>query len=489
MNMIKRAFLYVIRKRKKTLTIFLLLLVIATMTLSAVAIKEATKTAQLNVREALGGSFTLNQNTNDASKWVKRQVSGYGYQQYYGGEPLTKELAENICMEVDGIKGYNASYGSYVVMKNILGKNLELIETDTEQDAISSALSSFGDFNQTVTTLGSTNTAYDSYFTNGFIKLYDGRHITSEDTNVAIINKELAENNNLAVGDKLILSQAEYKAAMSGINIDDTKTEVEIIGLFEIMGKASSSFSNWSMDNTLFTTFEAIKQVRPEIGDESYEHIKFYVKDPAKLDEIIERVKILDGIDWTDFVIDVDTSEVDLVLEPLQNMNTLITLLIIIVIVIGAVILYLILSSRIKERIHESGILLSIGVSKISITLQYITELVLIAVLAFGLSYISSSIIAQNVGNKILDYSLSDGIAKPDDKNGNSYDGITVLNTDDLAPQFDTKTELTVINVNVNTQTLAILYIIGLIIILLSVSFAAVPILRLKPREILAKYE
>ena len=110
MNLFHRAFLYVTRKITKSLLLFLILLVISTLVLSGVAIKDATGTAALNVRQALGGIFTLQQNTSDPSKWVSTPVGNSGSQSYYGGEPLTVELAERIISGTKGISGYNATY-------------------------------------------------------------------------------------------------------------------------------------------------------------------------------------------------------------------------------------------------------------------------------------------------------------------------------------------------------------------------------------------
>ncbi len=69
--------------------------------------------------------------------------------------------------------------------------------------------------------------------------------------------------------------------------------------------------------------------------------------------------------------------------------------------VIGVVILSLILTFWIQGRIHETGILLSIGVSKFKIIAQYISELLIISALALSLSYLSGQLIAQNVGDSL----------------------------------------------------------------------------------------
>lgn len=486
MNFVYRAFLYVIRKRTKTLILFCVLTVIATLSLSGIAIKSATETAQLNVRQALGGVFTLNQNTSDASKWVNKEVAGFGTQSYYGGAPLTDELGKYIMENIQGIRGFNATYLNYVVPRNSAGEILSLLESESDGSGMDALMSGYGDFNATVSTYASTNTAFDSLFAGGYLKLVDGYHVTGADQNVVVMSKALAELNGLAIGDLIDLQMSEFKASAMGINAAETKKTVKIIGLFESTAKSTTSLSNWSMDNALYTTMDVVRHARPDMADEGYEHIHFYVNDPGELEKIIEEIKALSTIDPTDFVINVDSSDADAVMEPLANMNQLITMLIILVLVVGVVILYLILTSRIKERMHETGVLLALGISKVKIVGQYCVEVTLIAIIAFSLSIFSSNFVAQTIGNQLLDYTLTDA-TNQDTNEIQNYDGNYVLDSDTMAPQFEHNSELTKIKVSISTSTMLLLYCVGFIIVVISVTFAALPMLRLKPKEILAK--
>lgn len=487
MSLFHRAFLYITRKHAKSIVLFLLLLVIATLVLSGVAIKDATQTAQLNVRQALGGIFTMEQNTSDASKWKSQAVGGYGEQSWYTGEPLSEEIADTIMKEVEGIRGYNATATNYVVAANAAGKTLELLESETDNE-MNGLLASYGDFGSTITTYASTNTAFDSYFTGGYLELVEGRHVTSKDQNAVMISKELAEQNGLHVGDKLILHMSEFKASMMGVNADETKMEVEIVGLFHATTKSSTTLSNWSMDNSLYTTINVVHHVRPDTPDEGYEKIYFYVNDPAELDSIVKQIQSLSAIDPTDFVVQSDSSNVDSVMEPLINMNRLVSILILIVLLVGAVILYLILSSRVKERIHESGILLSLGFSKRNIAMQYLTEVLIIGVLAFTLSIFITDIVSQTVGNQLFDYTLADTVSDDNSKTLGTYiDGAAIVNSGDYTPHFEGQGNLTKIEVSVQPTAIMVLYGAGLLIICFSVVMAAMPILRMKPREILSQ--
>ena len=69
---------------------------------------------------------------------------------------------------------------------------------------------------------------------------------------------------------------------------------------------------------------------------------------------------------------------------------------------ISCVILTLLLSLWIKGRIYETGVLLSLGISKTGVVLQYICELMIIAVLAFGLSFLFGKAMSQSLGDRMM---------------------------------------------------------------------------------------
>lgn len=488
MSLFQRAFLYVTRKRAKTAGLFLLLTVIATLVLSGIAIKSAVRTAQLNVRQALGGIFTMRQNTSDSSKWKSQKVGDFGYQSFYTGEQLSVKLAEMIMDKVDGIRGYNAGATSYVVATNAEGKVLALLESETDDGGLGGLLGSYGDFASTVTAFADTNTEFDSYFTGGYLELVEGRHITYQDTDKVMLSKELAELNGLKLGDKLILRMSEFKASMTGKDVGKTRVEVEIVGLFHATAKSSTMLSNWSMDNALYTTMDVVGRVRPEVLQEGYEKINFYVNDPAKLPEIVNKVNSLPDIDPTDFVVDADTGDADAVMKPLANVDRLVSILVLLVIVVGAAVLYLVLAGRVRERANESGILLSLGMSRKNIVCQYLAEAVFIAVFAFAFSVFTSGIVARTAGARLLDYTAAKEAQEGGAEGlGTSVDGSMIVDSGDFAPVFERKETLTEIEVDIPVSGIWLLYGAGIGIIFLSVLAAGLPVLRMKPREIFAR--
>ena len=149
-------------------------------------------------------------------------------------------------------------------------------------------------------------------------------------------------------------------------------------------------------------------------------------------------------------------------------------------IIAGAIILSLVLAFWIQGRIHETGILLSIGVSKFNIISQYIIELLLISVLAFGGSYFSSKVISQNIGNTIVAQASKQAVQ--DVQSG--FGGFSLGN--DVNSSLATRT-VDEIDVKIQAKEVVYVYIIGTGIIIISVVLSSASIIRLKPKEILSK--
>lgn len=490
MSFLYRAFKYDTRKLSKSILLFLTFLAAFVLILSGSAVKDALETARLNVRQALGGVFTMEQNMSDPNKWENKAVGGYGYQSFYTGAALTEELGKTVFEKVKGIIGFNATVTGYVVAKNSEGNTLKLIESDSG-DGFSSLMSSFGDFGSTVSAIASTNTEFDSYFAGGYLELTEGRHIvSSEDENKSsvLIGEDLAKLNGLKTGDRLILQMSEFSAETRGIDYKKTQTEVEIAGIFKTAAKSSSMLSNWSMDNALYTTMNVLKSARPDYTDEGYEKISFYVSDPAEMDNIVKNTKALPEINPEDFIINADSSGADSVSKPLENIGVLVSVLIWAVLIAGAILLYLILSGRVKERVHETGVLLSLGFSKGNIVCQYLAEVLIIAVLAFPFSLLGSNLTSQIAGSVLTEYASDSGETKTDKNElGVNIDGSMIVNSSDFAPKFNGNGKLTEIKVETSPVTAVVFCTLGTAIIIFSVTMAALPVLKLKPKEILSK--
>ncbi|MCI8298945.1 MAG: ABC transporter permease [Lachnospiraceae bacterium] len=172
----------------------------------------------------------------------------------------------------------------------------------------------------------------------------------------------------------------------------------------------------------------------------------------------------------------------------MTSMQSLIVWLIVGCIVVSVCILILILSMWIKQRRYETGILLSIGITKGKIVFQYIVEVLLIAVVAFGLSYFTSGLISQGVSDLIFNQAAESQpmpeMELPDD--GSEYLDLT----GQYIPYDTSNMEMAEsVRVNVNPNNLLYIYVFGAFFVVLSVSAACTTVIQMKPKKILSQMD
>ena len=136
----------------------------------------------------------------------------------------------------------------------------------------------------------------------------------------------------------------------------------------------------------------------------------------------------------------------------------------------------------------ETGILLSIGITKAKIVFQYIVEVLLIAVVAFGLSYFTSSLISQGVSdlifNRVAESQPIPEIELPDD--GSEYLDIT----GQYIPYDTSNMEMVEsVEVKVIPNHLLYIYVFGVFLVVLSVSAASITVIQMKPKKILSQMD
>lgn len=477
MNVGKRTILYLVRKWSKTLILFLIFLVVGTLVISGVSIRKAADQAAANVRQSFGGGFVMKEDHSDQSKYERRDLGNGSYGMVYVGESLTKDIADKIA-EVPGVSGYNAENIGPANLKTMDGEYLKLKSIEGSMFANEPVLSKQANI------YGYTNTAEADMFTGGSIELIEGRQITSEDRNAVMIHKELAESNNLKLGDQFIIAM-NPQITGGDQEAGKLKETVTIVGIFD--SKVTQQVSMFStpgdlLENTVLMDVETSVKLL-SWSSEGYYKVHYRVDDPAQLDSVMKEVKSLDSIDWDCYTLSEENKSYESASLPLDNLGGLTTTLIVIAAIISVVILVLLLAMWTRSRIHESGVLLSIGVSKAKILIQHLAEVLIVAVLAFSLSFFASTAVAQGLGNALLDSDTTSSAEQEPQIGEDGSFGYTL-------PEIPTNTaSVTELDVTVVPQTLFWVFGIGGILIIASVTAASIPIFRLKPKELLGKME
>ena len=172
--------------------------------------------------------------------------------------------------------------------------------------------------------------------------------------------------------------------------------------------------------------------------------------DPKELNRIVEQVQQITSIQWEDYFIRINESEYKAVAYQIQTMERLTEILITVIAGVGFIVVALVLAMRIKNRIHEAGIFLSVGESAPQIMLQLICEILMIAVLVFFVSPMLGQFIVGQVEAAL-------------------------------------KNMGTVIAMSISLKTMALQFLLETLIIVFAVVTAALPVARMKPKDILSK--
>ena len=481
MGALKRAFLYVTRKKGKSILLFFVLLIMATFVLSGLSIEKAAQEEQKSLRQSLGGFFTISPEYSEKNPYYKMMSDGDGGYTLHTECPLTPEVIDAVA-KIDGIEKYDASTPTLVYT------NLEVFPGNVP------IKDRYNDLVYARTVSGTEN---NKYFESGTVKLIEGSHIMPEGDHAAVISRDLAEKNNLKLGDTISL---RTEAAETDVNI-------KVIGIYEIL-KPDSPFKNIvtydKIENQIFIDFNTFQRLMNDMPV-GFMTAAFTVDDPARLDDIISDVKSISSIDWRAYAVTADNSAYLEAAAPLEKLQTLVSSMILVIALVSAVILALILTMWGRTRIHETGVFLSLGIRKTKIIGQYLLEVLMIAVTAFGLSYFTSNAVASQLANRLLQQNVSADEVHPDQdiqaeiKDGYGDDIVITVKDDNTSPagqetsqgiessDIESSSDIKEIRVTVSLFNMLQLYLIGFAIITISAGASSGTVMHLKPREILSK--
>jgi putative ABC transport system permease protein len=481
MGTYKRAYLYVTRKKGKSILLFFIFLIMATFVLAGLSIQKASQAAQKKLREAIGGKFCVSVELSESNPYFRIEDDGEGALDLYTELPVTQDMIDAI-MEISGIEKYDAS------AQTLVSTSLTIFPGNVPLK---------GDLNNKVYARTVASTENSSFFQSGVMELKEGNHITGNERNAAVISKDIADQNNLKIGDTISLK-------------GDEETEVQVIGIYEIL-KPDSLFESIvtyeKLENQIFIDIDTLQNLFGDMPVGFYE-VVFTVNDPAQLDSMMSAVKGLSAIDWRAFAVAADNQTYLDAAAPLQKLQALMSSIIWVIVLVSTVILSLILAMWGRSRLHETGILLSVGIGKTEIIGQYLTEVLMIAVVAFSCAYFTSSAVAGQITDGFLQQDISVNEEQTDDdivvyvKEGYGEDIAVSIKEDsalsdvpsgqDTAPEVEAsidgaEVDTAQIGVAIDFYNVLQLCFIGIAVIIVSMGGSSLAVMRLKPYEILSK--
>ena len=431
MNFFNRALKYCWRQRLRSFLLLLTFTLLLTTVLIAISSEKAVEQGTKQIKETVGASVRIELDTNNQANYGSAEDFGNGASGYtYNGDFITEKIVDKIS-KLENVIGYNAksSEGYWGVPK------------------------SFSPFPAMVTEGLATpyqavlNSSLDTRFLNGTYKLEEGRHIKADDSYVALISKELADKNNLSVGDTI-----EF---ITETDIDITDTTFKIIGIFsgtEGMSKSAITPSDIPA-NLGYIDMNSLSDL---YDSEGYDFLDVYTHTPEEAKELMETIKNLPEVKGKTFTFNLNSEDFDLVSTPLSSFGSMVDTTVFVFTIIGVLIVVLLLVLWTRGRKKEIGILLAVGRSKVEIVGQFLTENILITFLSMIVSAGLSITFADKIGAYIIQ------------KAGESTTDLTI---------------------SIATSDMVMVYSIGLALVCFSVLVASYTVIRLKPKDILSKMD
>ena len=478
MNFFKLAERSVLRKPVKSILLLLVVVVISSFYMSGMASQSASINTQDSTRQAVGATFRLelseaNRHTRleEAAEHLgdktEGSYNGVHFFQTENGmsgvstdnsfETIIAEDAEKIA-ETEGIEEYNLTTVATVV-NPVNFKRIEDPDMDQSQD--------YGGVNL----VGNRIMEMDMNVSDGKIKIIDGRMTTKVDKDVCVISKELAELNDLSIGDELQFNQWDDKE-------NSEIYSAKIVGIYEIEQSMTPVMSGdtYRPENTIFTDLDFPEKPSGEEGNPLYQYAIFKVADVDKYDEVKAEIEKVD-IDWERYDLIDNNGNIKNMAENFNDMEQMSRILLAIVSAASFIILCLIFLFWMKNRTQEIGILLALGELKRKIWGQFLWEAFLIGIIGLLFSFLIAPALSQATASYLAQQTQEQAQEQTEANQGMvSADGYT-------APDM----EIQYVEIHITPSMFAKDSVAIGILLAVSVSIAGITIMRKKPKEILSE--
>ena len=417
MSIFNRAYLYIIRKKVRSSILFFIVTLISLFLLSGSILNTTVGTISKNLYKDVNFGFTIE--SIDKSN---------------------KEIEKDTLKKINEVVGVNQKNYLYAKSVNVVDKK---VVQENQNITITEEMKNKSNL---VMMNGITSTKNNIDFKSEVLKLEKGRHIEENDQNKILVHEKFASMNNLNLGDKIKLEQ------------NGKTVEFEVVGIFS--GEKTNNFEGLSSDfieNTVYTDYNSSQKLLDYSSNNKVTSVEYGVNNPAELDDIIKNVESL-GIN--NISVSKSNKNYELVTSSVESITKLTNMIRIGSVIVGVVILSLVLMFWIRERLYEIGVLLSLGISKINLILQFVVETLMVTIFgilsALGLEFILLKYLSSN---------------------------ITKVFSEDL-PKIISD-ELT--KISINGSNIIGVIIIMITIVIISVVVALLPILKTKPKKILTQ--
>lgn len=519
MNYFKRAMASLKRRKGKSLILFAVIFILGNVMAGAIAIDQGTKSVESTIKKKLGAVATV---TQDFEKIEKDNNDG-NMKDDVTAPPKTKVLKE--IGELDEVNYFDYSISSYLQTEK-----LKMVQSKDEEIQMGMpGMNSFSikgvNFNEILDTK------------NNIIEIKDGRVFEKDEIKngkpVVVISEDVAKENNLRVGDKMIIDYVlqDHNAMYGGIDgsgedSDEKKADqkkivkdvpVEVIGTFKVLQgekgkkkqtrdeKMNDSFNYYDRINSVYAPNDFVQKLNKEMALKNFEEFpqnfdgmsKEDMKKNLEENDFVTSTYILKKPEMTeDFRIKAEkiladnkakyskillsSDKYDQVAGPVKGMSKISKLVLIISVFASILIITLVTILFLRDRKHELGIYLALGEKRSKVIAQIVIEVVVVAVVAITISVFTGNMLAKGFSNSLIQTQKTEetgsmGGYGPDDYQLGQLTN-TSVSEDDVVDAYQ---------ISLNASYIILFYVVGIGVVLVSTIAPLVYIMRLNPKKIM----
>ncbi len=409
MYIIKNAIRCIGRSKGRNVLIGIIVLVIAVSSCIGFSIREAAKSAKESALEGLSVTATISVDRSS----MMGEASGGGE---FNRDDFLSSIGGASSLTLEEYKKYaeasSVSSFYYTSTASLNGSTgLEpVVSSESDNSDFEDVFGDMSDFMQSsdFSLIGySSDEAMASFIDGTATIIENGGQVFEEGTTdpVCIISEELAIYNSLSVGSVITLTHPD----------DSTVTyELTVVGIYsETSSDEGFSFGGMSFSfsdpaNKIYTSTAALSSLAAASSVELEESISatyvFATADDYYTFE--EEVRTM-GLSETYAVSSQDISAFESSFEPLNTLSTMSGWFLLVILLIGAAVLIVLNIFNIRERKYEIGVLCAMGMKKIKVSFQFLSEIFIVTIIAVTVGIGIGAVSAVPVTNALLESQIS----------------------------------------------------------------------------------
>ncbi|EAC2374055.1 TPA: ABC transporter permease [Listeria monocytogenes] len=500
MNFFKRAWLSMKARKGRSVLQLIIFTVVCVLILSGFTIQSAADKASELAREQLGGTVTLTVDREKQMQAMRDEAassdsSSTESKPQFESSPIDVSDANELA-KLNHVASYN-----YYSSTQALASGFDPIEssgdTSSSNDESSTTAETQGPgggqggpqmVDADLSISGLLDSATSTDFEAGTSELTSGVAITSadKDKNVAMVEENLAEENDWKVGDSFTVTSSD----------GNTKVTLKIVGIYKTTDSGSDMAQNFSFlnpYNKVYVPYTVANTIKGSNYKNTVDSAVYTMDDAANISAFEKEAKKVDSIDWDTFKLDANDTLYQQMIGPINSVASFSKNVVYIVSIAGALILGLLIMMQVRDRKYEMGVLLAIGEKRGKLIAQFFVEILIVALVSFGLAAASSHYVAQLAGNQLLaqqNSSTNETTTSTENRGpgggGQGGPGGIGESVSNLTKNTEQIKEL---DIQVTLEDMLKMGGIGIGIAFISVLLPAALVLRMNPKTILTKQE